>query len=202
MLSEHSSALIALIAGSERHVIAEFDEQGKLVDCSSGFAHLVGRTEKPLGVPFGDLFTDEHQAPFVALPAPGYLVADAGPPGARTRLQAQVIRSRSATLVVAEQVHLERGIVEHLSKLSDEMTNLMRELHKEKATLERSIARIKRLEGIISICSYCHRIRNEQQAWQRLEEYLFDHADAQFSHGICPGCAEKHFGPEYGDTDG
>ena len=125
----------------------------------------------------------------------GYQVVYVKSPGIQTQLQVQVVRSASAYLVVAEQLNLEQDVVQKLSKLNDEMTNLMRELHKEKAELQRSIARVRRLEGIISLCSYCHRIRNEQQSWQSLEAYLVDHSDAQFSHGICPGCLERHFGP-------
>jgi hypothetical protein len=195
MLNQHGTILAELMAGSERHVVAELDENGMVVDCSVGFVQLLGRREKPIGVAFGQLFAGEQPAPSPVCPAEGYQVVYVRPPGIRTRLQAQVVRSASAYLVVAEQLNLEQDVVEKLSKLNDEMTNLMRELHKEKAELQRSIARIRRLEGIISICSYCHRIRNEQRSWQRLEAYLVDHSDAQFSHGICPECFEQHFGP-------
>jgi len=50
---------------------------------------------------------------------------------------------------------------------------------------------IRTLQGIIPICSYCHNIRNEAGAWNRLEEYISKHTDAQFSHGICPVCVTK-----------
>lgn len=50
---------------------------------------------------------------------------------------------------------------------------------------------IKTLKGIIPICSYCHCIRNDEGAWDRLESYLSKHSDASFSHGICPDCMEK-----------
>jgi len=50
---------------------------------------------------------------------------------------------------------------------------------------------IKTLKGIIPICSYCHKIRNDEEIWQQMETYLSDHSDALFSHGACPACAEK-----------
>ncbi len=50
---------------------------------------------------------------------------------------------------------------------------------------------IKILRGIIPICSYCHSIRDEEGAWDRLEAYLSKHSDAAFSHGICPKCITK-----------
>lgn len=69
-------------------------------------------------------------------------------------------------------------------------------LEQQKAELEATLGRIKRLEGLISICMYCKGIRNETNVWERLEEYLSEHTDAQFSHGICPSCQEQKF-PQY-----
>jgi hypothetical protein len=57
--------------------------------------------------------------------------------------------------------------------------------------LNAALTRVKRLEGIIPICSYCKKICNEQQSWEQMEKYLTEHSDALFSHGICPECAEK-----------
>jgi PAS domain S-box-containing protein len=61
-----------------------------------------------------------------------------------------------------------------------------------KHELEATLARTKRLEGIISVCMYCKRINNDNRSWERMEEYLSDHSDAQFSHGVCPECYAKH----------
>jgi PAS domain S-box-containing protein len=52
---------------------------------------------------------------------------------------------------------------------------------------------IKTLEGILPLCSYCHRIRTDQESWKKLEEYISEHSNALFSHGICPECLQKHF---------
>lgn len=51
---------------------------------------------------------------------------------------------------------------------------------------------VKRLEGILPICSYCKKIRDENNDWRRLEEYIEDRTKAEFSHGICPECFSKH----------
>lgn len=64
-------------------------------------------------------------------------------------------------------------------------------LSKATITAEVLLARVKRLEGIIPICSYCKKIRDDQNSWQQLEQYLSEHSEALFSHGICPHCAEK-----------
>lgn len=50
---------------------------------------------------------------------------------------------------------------------------------------------LKVLKGIIPICSYCKKIRRDQESWQQLESYISDHSEALFSHGVCPDCYEK-----------
>jgi PAS domain S-box-containing protein len=52
---------------------------------------------------------------------------------------------------------------------------------------------IKTLKGIIPICSYCKQIRDDKGYWNRIETYISEHSVAEFSHGICPDCANEHF---------
>jgi hypothetical protein len=40
---------------------------------------------------------------------------------------------------------------------------------------------------------HCHKIRNDQQNWERLEMYISEHTDSEFSHGVCPECMKKHY---------
>jgi len=47
------------------------------------------------------------------------------------------------------------------------------------------------LQGIIPICAHCKNIRNDAGQWDKLEKYIHNHSNAQFSHGICPDCYEK-----------
>lgn len=58
-------------------------------------------------------------------------------------------------------------------------------------SLQKAMAEINTLQGIIPICSYCHNIRDEDGAWDRMESYIHKHSDASFSHGICPNCGIK-----------
>lgn len=50
--------------------------------------------------------------------------------------------------------------------------------------------KVRHLEGILPICAYCKKIRDDQEAWHQLEDYITDNSEAWFSHGICPDCAE------------
>jgi hypothetical protein len=57
--------------------------------------------------------------------------------------------------------------------------------------LKDALATVKQLEGIIPICMYCKKIRDNKESWQQLEEYISGHSEAHFSHGICPECYQK-----------
>ena len=69
-----------------------------------------------------------------------------------------------------------------------------RELTEKVALLEAALAKVKQLEGIIPICMYCKKIRDDEESWQQLESYITEHSEAQFSHGICPECFKKASG--------
>ena len=61
--------------------------------------------------------------------------------------------------------------------------HIMNEQHKE----------IKTLQGIIPICMHCKEIRDDKGYWNKLEKYITEHSDAQFSHGLCEKCKEKYY---------
>lgn len=54
--------------------------------------------------------------------------------------------------------------------------------------------RLRRLESLLPICAHCKKILDEDQHWIRLETYIAEHSEAEFSHGICPDCAREQFG--------
>lgn len=62
--------------------------------------------------------------------------------------------------------------------------------------LQDALAEVKRLSGLLPICSHCKKIRDDKGYWNRLESYLQEHSDAEFSHSVCPECAKKYY-PDY-----
>jgi DNA-binding response OmpR family regulator len=54
--------------------------------------------------------------------------------------------------------------------------------------LKSALAHIHQLRGMLPICSYCKKIRNDQNYWEQVEAYFVSHSDIKFSHGICPDC--------------
>lgn len=65
------------------------------------------------------------------------------------------------------------------------------ELKRSVQELNKAFDEIKTLRGIIPICSYCKKIRDDKGAWDILEAYICNHSEAQFSHGVCPECYKK-----------
>jgi phosphoserine phosphatase RsbU/P len=62
--------------------------------------------------------------------------------------------------------------------------------------LEDALTNVKRLQGLLPICSYCKRIRNDGNYWQQVDMYLAEHTEARLSHGFCPDCYESRVKPE------
>ena len=66
-------------------------------------------------------------------------------------------------------------------------------LGEEKKQLSDYINEIKTLRGFIPICMHCKKMRDDENYWQSIEEYFQAHSEIEFSHGICPDCAEKYY---------
>jgi len=75
---------------------------------------------------------------------------------------------------------------ERILKLQTELAGRVKEL-------QEALDQIKTLEGIVPICMYCKKIRNDQNYWQQVDIYISQHSRAEFTHGLCPECLEKHF---------
>ena len=56
---------------------------------------------------------------------------------------------------------------------------------------EQAFSRVRRLQGLLPICSYCKKICDDKNYWRRVESYISEHSEAAFSHGICPDCYER-----------
>ena len=69
------------------------------------------------------------------------------------------------------------------------------------AELRDALANLKRLSGLLPICASCKKIRDDQGYWHQVENYMQDHSEVEFSHGICPECAAKLY-PELRDDPG
>jgi len=74
-----------------------------------------------------------------------------------------------------------------------------RELRRSNEELQKALRDVKVLRGLIPICASCKKIRNDGGFWQQLEEYIGEHSEAEFSHGICQPCVKKLYPGVYQD---
>lgn len=105
--------------------------------------------------------------------------------------------------VTEVQVVGENGMVigiEGIARDISDKKQIAQERERLIAELQKAMAEIKTLHGIIPICASCKKIRDDEGAWQQVEAYIRSRSDAQFSHGICPECLEKMY-PGFSDRN-
>ena len=67
------------------------------------------------------------------------------------------------------------------------------------AELQKALKKVKTLSGFLPICASCKKIRDDQGYWNQIEVYISEYSEAEFSHGICPECAEKLYPDIYNE---
>ena len=76
-------------------------------------------------------------------------------------------------------------------RVADRMVSLQHDLAVRVRELQDALTQIHQLQGLLPICSYCKKIRDDGNYWQQVEKYLSAHTGIQFSHGVCPDCYAK-----------
>jgi len=112
-------------------------------------------------------------------------------------------RRRDGTLVEVE-IHAVPLVVEGKTvgayALYDDITERRRhEVERERlvAELREALKNVKTLSGLLPICASCKKIRDDKGYWNRIETFLREHSQAEFSHGICPDCAKKLYPDQF-----
>jgi len=85
------------------------------------------------------------------------------------------------------------GLVKPYDLLFRKIKKSEKELRLERDNLQKALAEIKTLRGILPICSHCKKIRDDRGYWNILEKYIQKYSDAKFSHSICPECVKEHY---------
>ena len=67
--------------------------------------------------------------------------------------------------------------------------------------LQAALAEVRTLQEFLPICSYCKRIRDDENYWHSVEAYISEHTDTRFSHGICPSCYATEVAPQFDEED-
>jgi septal ring factor EnvC (AmiA/AmiB activator) len=104
------------------------------------------------------------------------------------RLNAQLQQEITERTRSQEELLLQN---QELERLNTQLTTTKDNLESANEKLERALISIKQLSGMIPICASCKKIRNDEGYWEQIEAYIRDHSEAEFSHSICPECAER-----------
>ena len=110
--------------------------------------------------------------------------------------QAHVVEGLQAGANDYVRKPFDRAELEARVQVGIHVVRLQQELKHRVFELEVALASVKQLQGLLPICSYCMRIRDDRDSWQGMERYISSHTEAQFSHGICPECMEKVIAPQ------
>lgn len=108
----------------------------------------------------------------------------------------EVVARVNAHLTLKRQTDQLRYANEEMAVKNERLLDLQNVLAEKIAELESALQQVVKLEGIIPICMYCKKIRNDKDSWQQLEQYICAHSRADFSHGICPKCFQELYGDE------
>ncbi len=97
---------------------------------------------------------------------------------------------------ITQRKRIQAALERHQNELEELVGERTAELQRAKEAAEEALGEVKQLRGLLGICSYCKRIREGEDYSRSVEAYLAEHTDAQFSHGVCPDCYEKHVRPQ------
>ena len=97
---------------------------------------------------------------------------------------------------ITEQKQSELQLKQNEENLEIKVRKRTKELEQANTKLEIALSDVQTLSGMLPICSSCKKIRDDKGFWNQIEEYISHHSDAEFTHGICEGCAKKLY-PEF-----
>lgn len=146
--------------------------------------------EQLIGQPVSTICrSDQHELAGKCL----HVLEEAGEASTQQELQLKRLDGTSVDVVVVgiRTVYKGETAVQVILHDITERKKLLDELQDKVMLLEAARANVKHLEGIIPICMYCKKIRDDKESWQQMESYISSHSEALFSHGICPDCFPK-----------
>ena len=84
-------------------------------------------------------------------------------------------------------------------QVGQRVVELQRRLADRVIALEHALEKVKMLQGLLPICSYCKKIRDDGNYWSQVDTYITEHSEAQFTHSVCPDCYTDHIVPQLAD---
>lgn len=183
--------ILSHLEEAEGPIFAVVDEEGRITRASRSFRRLtaddaVGRSLEE--------FIDSASRRGRSLDSATNKLVLREEQGALQTLDCSVHEVDEGLLIVGAKTFLVHSdLLEAKSQLENRLTLLNRELQRKVHELEKAQEEIRTLTGLLPICAYCKKIRNDNGYWESLELYITERVDVNFSHGICEDCLNKHF---------
>jgi sigma-B regulation protein RsbU (phosphoserine phosphatase) len=89
----------------------------------------------------------------------------------------------------SEELHARLNVGIRIIALQSQLSARVRQL-------QEALASVSELQGLLPMCCYCKKVRDDQNYWQQVDNYITEHFAVEFSHGICPSCYEKIVRPD------
>lgn len=190
-IAEHlmRSKKISLVALREDFTIA---------DHNAGFSECLGRRDELTGKKLQEILMPESRYLLTEL------IADQTMPlrlnflnenGDCVSIDCFLTRTATGYLIFADHaLHEDNDVLRTMTTLSNQLAAMTRDLNRKNRALQKAREQIKVLSGVVPICMYCKEIRDDRGYWNRLEQFIEEHSEAQFSHSICDKCLEKKYG--------
>lgn len=123
------------------------------------------------------------------------------------RVEKSVNSSGNAYTLFEHNITLQEKVDQRTEELQRANRDLLVEMkNREKAErekekliveLQKALVEVKMLSGMLPICTFCKKIRNDEGYWQQIETFIQEHSTAQFSHSICSDCMKKYYPDAY-----
>lgn len=190
------SALIMKVSHDSIKVFRTSNSEGNPYDIDEAapfhrecglYCETVIRTEKKLLIPNALKDEDWKENPDIELGMIAYL-------GYPIRYPDESVFG-TLCILDSKENHFNKKIEELLDRfrsiLEDHLALILKNIE-----LEEALGKIKTLSGMLPICTSCKKIRDDEGYWKKIEHYISERSDAEFSHSLCEDCAEKLYGQE------
>lgn len=196
-LSNTDQVYLDFLKNSRSVVLVVLDSQWKILSHNGYFQDSLGVTASIKGKSFLPYLMDEsikHLEDVGKSPKTHIKMVLKGIGNVSVPLDCTIYKEGDTIILIGEKPMLTNDeTMQKMTTMNIEMVNLTRELQKKNRELQYANSTIKTLRGILPICSFCKGIRDDEGYWKKLEEYVTEATEAEFSHSICPRCMEMHY---------
>ncbi len=165
------------------------DMEGRITSVSpSVFPTLGYRPEELEGHPVKDLYKDPA--------AHDIFLKKLGESGSLSDYEIELVHKQGTTISASVSSHLVYGDGSRPAAVDGTVRDITRRKNAERERerlfkeLQEALSKVKTLSGLLPICARCKKIRDDQGYWHQVEKYIHEHSEADFTHSICPECAE------------